>query len=375
MNEKTREEKMRLADEAVSKMINTIDHVTGNEESIMERAARELEEQRAELDKPNITACIMFSDKDSRFMPECIESVKRLGIPMVIQRNIPVPKDGVPNRSVLARTDGNDKFVEFYYEKNGNNDFDFLTNRFSFSQARNECKKYAETDWILSLDADERICIEKSEIDMLATLPENIKGVTVALKNFVAQNEIPHSGYEAGVHHVCRIFRSNCGWDWYSRCHEQIIPNNVGYDAIVNSSIMIKHIGYQNPKSEAVKLKYVRNIGMMCFDLANADFSSLKRNEIALLKNMTESIAHLFKFKDFAPDKVELLNLETLKANIDYMNIYGVNLSFDLNGVVSLIKSTCAGLVRNPFNRVLLVEAFKSINLFNQLYTELNNGK
>ena len=126
-----------------------------------------------------------------------------------------------------------------------------------YSKARNESLKYATGDWILILDADEKLDIKSlKEIVRLSNGPKD-RGYLAAQKHYVLNQyltnyflctgeypleEIGYPGYYQSS--VCRLFPRNDKIFFTGRIHEIVEPQMIasGFN-VENSSIVVHHYG------------------------------------------------------------------------------------------------------------------------------------
>ncbi|MBO8130490.1 MAG: glycosyltransferase [Candidatus Marinimicrobia bacterium] len=122
-----------------------------------------------------------------------------------------------------------------------------------FSKARNESIKYAKGDWILWMDADERL--DPGSINELKKLLKYEKipvAYKVSIKNFKADG----SFYFSDAH---RLFNNNRGISFYGPIHEQVSPSIIAMKGeLRNSNVLIVHLGYSY-KGERAEKKRERN--------------------------------------------------------------------------------------------------------------------
>ncbi len=121
-----------------------------------------------------------------------------------------------------------------------------------FSAARNESIKYAGTDWIFWLDADDRVDpVNKEKLRQLfASL--DVRNLGFAMKCRCLCD--PRQGVPTVVDHV-RLFRNDPRNRWEFRVHEQIVPSirNSG-GTICFVEVEIVHVGYMDPELRRRKL-------------------------------------------------------------------------------------------------------------------------
>lgn len=125
-----------------------------------------------------------------------------------------------------------------------------------FAAARNESLRHASGDWILYLDADEKLSPEsKSE------LKRWIHDDAAACVNVLIESPIDDKQHHISRAH--RLFRNLPGVRFRGRIHEQIFPAFAGHGYAESfSSIKILHSGYAKSKSEMAE-KNLRNYALL----------------------------------------------------------------------------------------------------------------
>ncbi|QQE77140.1 glycosyltransferase family 2 protein [Alicyclobacillus sp. SO9] len=124
-----------------------------------------------------------------------------------------------------------------------------------FAAARNFALSLVQTDWVLSVDADEILHDEDIDnIRTIAGLYDDIPGLftmkVLMLNTF---------GSSASVSEETRMFPINRGLSWVRPIHEQIAATNVKEEITsVTTKIRFLHDGY-NPDVVNVREKYARN--------------------------------------------------------------------------------------------------------------------
>lgn len=183
-----------------------------------------------------LSVCLITKDEEHN-IGDCLESVRE-----------------IVDEIVLVDTGSGDATVEI---ATGNGAAVFnVPWRDNFAAAKNETLKHATGDWILALDADERLsAVNRQKIRKLLENP--------SYQAYLLQLRCPYTlkgslqGVNTGL--AIRLFRNNIGLRYYGRIHERIIPC-IGQKEITvaNTNIVIEHLGYQ----QDLEPKYRRNLSV-----------------------------------------------------------------------------------------------------------------
>jgi len=194
--------------------------------------------------KPLISLSMIVKNEEKR-LAECLESVREIVDEIIIVDT--------------GSTDGTMAIAEQY----GAKIFHFPWNG-DFAEARNKSISFCTGEWILYLDADERIHSEARFFlrEMLKKLPDDVGALLCTIRSPHRQGE-QTSETHTGAYP--RLFR-NYGYPnikFQGRVHEQISPSIIALQkAIVSSEIIIDHIGYDLEKEEMEK-KLKRNYELL----------------------------------------------------------------------------------------------------------------
>ncbi|MBP1907229.1 glycosyltransferase involved in cell wall biosynthesis [Paenibacillus turicensis] len=168
----------------------------------------------------------------------------------VLERCLSSVKDKV-NEIIIIDTGSIDDTVEIA-RKFTDKIFDFKWID-DFSAARNESIKYATSDYILVMDADEYL---DNEADLNTDLIQDCDYYYSNVKNLL-------SGEQAFTHSTVRIFRNNFNFKYENRLHEHISLDNGEIDYKVGKSkCIIYHTGYSQKRMNE-KDKHNRNLKLM----------------------------------------------------------------------------------------------------------------
>lgn len=240
---------------------------------------------------PKLTLSMIVKNEE-KYLRECLESVK----------------DTV-DEIVIVDTGSEDKTVEIAKSYNARIfHFKWIND---FSAARNFALSNSTGNWILYLDADERLSSESvRKLKNLVEINEliGVKCVVVSLDEKL--------GISQSMKYT-RLFRNNSDILFDGKVHEQIenslIKNNY---KIIDSEIIIYHQGYNVPKEE-LKFKAERNLKLLLNEYKN-NKSSYNAYQLANTYSALDDSTNALKyFKEAIVDK----NLKRELRAISYMNL------------------------------------------------------
>lgn len=172
------------------------------------------------MKKVSLSVCMIVKNED-QFLDDCLKSIREVADQIVV-----VDTGSTDNTVAIARSHG----AEVYpYDWSGD-----------FAAARNESIKYARGDWILWLDADERLD-EGSISELRSLLKAETKPVTyiIPIYNYLQDGK----NYKISSAH--RLFTNNKGICFEGRIHEQVaysISRLGGVERPCN--VILHHYGY-----------------------------------------------------------------------------------------------------------------------------------
>jgi len=189
---------------------------------------------------PSITLSMIVKNEE-RFLSGCLESIK-----------------DVVDEIVIVDTGSSDSTLDIARQFNAKIfHFDWVND---FSAARNFALEKSSGDWILYLDADERLS-EKSKlaINRVIQSPENL-GVKCSVRS-----ENKTGGTPSQMLYV-RFFKNHPKARFTGRVHEQIEPTleALGYK-LIEEEIEIIHLGYDRDE-EILRQKAERNLNLLFED-------------------------------------------------------------------------------------------------------------
>lgn len=217
--------------------------ISPNNKQIIEYISK-LENKQKSTQKNVISLCMIVKNEEKN-LAGAIESVRNLVSEVIVVDTGSSDKTKAIAESLSAKV------------------YDFPWNE-SFSDARNESIKHATKDWILYLDADERIN-EKWHYtinNLLKNVTDDIGGIALTIESDHLKLDGSTEKHR-GVYP--RLFR-NYGYPkikFKGRVHEQITPSLFELDkSIITTEAVIEHLGY-NLTREEMERKVQRNYRML----------------------------------------------------------------------------------------------------------------
>jgi glycosyltransferase involved in cell wall biosynthesis len=189
-----------------------------------EEAARgyQLPKTSSRTGKQKVSLCMMVKNEEKN-ISDCLNSVRDLVDEMIV-----VDTGSGDQTKAIAQSLGAKVF-----------DFPWID---SFSAARNESLKYATSEWVFWMDADDRLNSENRE--RLRKLFQELKDDNAAYVMKCRCVASSPGDVETVVDHV-RLFRNDSRLRWKYRVHEQILPSIRSLQGEVRwSEVEVHHVGY-----------------------------------------------------------------------------------------------------------------------------------
>ncbi len=183
----------------------------------------------------------MIVKNEEKYLHGCLDSVK-----------------GIVQQIVIVDTGSSDSTLSIAKESDADIfHFDWIND---FSAARNFALSKSTGDWILYLDADERLSPESVNEVIQVTKSSGKIGVNCFVKS--PDDEANHEN----IIYYPRLFRNNSNIRFTGSVHEQIISSLNSNDyKILDSTIEILHLGY-NVSKDKKKEKAERNLRLLLND-------------------------------------------------------------------------------------------------------------
>lgn len=224
--------------------------------------------------KKNRLSLCMIVKNEEQYLFDCLKSVEDVVDEVVI----------VDTGSEDSTLDIAEKFNAKIYHYPWKDDF---------SAARNESLKHATCEWILQLDADERLCTESK-----AELKKRLKDKKYMCVNVVIDS--PKADQKKGhISRAHRLFRNIPGMKYSGRIHEQVSPAVMALKGKEGfSSIKLIHLGYAKDEG-AMEEKSLRNSKLLKQQISeepnNAYWRFTYAQNLVLNREYSEAEEHLKK--------------------------------------------------------------------------------
>ncbi|MEN6520916.1 MAG: tetratricopeptide repeat protein [Armatimonadota bacterium] len=194
--------------------------------------------------KPNLSLCMIVKNEEE-YLRGCLESVKDIVDEMVI-----VDTGSIDDTVEIAKSYG----AKIYsYPWNDN-----------FADARNNAIEHATGEWILVLDADERLDENSKKTVLKAIENPSIDAYELLFYN----HNRADSEADVFVHPTCRLYRNRSEHRYRGRVHEMIVPSiEAAGRTIKRLEAKVHHYGYQ-PEVMVKRNKHERYIRLLKADLA-----------------------------------------------------------------------------------------------------------
>jgi glycosyltransferase involved in cell wall biosynthesis len=272
----------------------------------------------------------MIVKNEERYLEECLTSVKNSA-----------------DEIIIVDTGSTDKTIEIAKKFNAQiYNFSWLND---FSAARNFALSKSTGNWILYLDADERISPGSlKELDKIKNSSEKA-GYFCTVKSFDSENNRDNS-----MRYV-RLFRNIKGVEFKGKVHEQITDSLVINGAkLFNSNVLINHLGYNIPDSEK-KAKAERNLKLLLDEFEKSE-SGYYAFQLASTYFILEDISNAARYFEIAAGKEDLTKV--LKAEC-YTNLaLFAHKEFDSQKAIGYIDKSLELNREQPFACLLASKIF-----------------
>ncbi|MFF2481212.1 glycosyltransferase [Paenibacillus sp. NPDC058071] len=207
-----------------------------------------------------VSLCMIVKDEED-YLAACLDSVQGFADEVIIVDT------GSKDRTVEIASVYGARVISKAWEQD-------------FSKARNAGLERAEGEWILFLDADERLMEGAPEELQKYMGDPGISAMLLQIRNVVGNGE----SQGETVHPVLRMFRNNPQHRFEGRIHEQIaaaIVRNNPHARFHMTEAVIHHVGY---KQEVVlsKKKEMRNIELLKMAIAEEPDNGFHRYNIGV---------------------------------------------------------------------------------------------
>lgn len=246
------------------------------------------------MTSPRLSAVLIVKNEEEK-LRECLESLGVLGSTLA---GVFVYDTGSDDRSVeIARSCGA-HVVQGYWDND-------------FARARNTALVPAETDWILSIDADERLTANVRILEKILA-DDALDAVKVALIDV-------REGEELQAHLATRLFRRSRS-AWTGRVHEQVeAPDGSVLRAADPGRrvISLLHTGYD--AGSRLQNKRERNAALAAQEIAEAEAAG-DVDSVRLVRALVDHARTIMELGDREQAVTQLQRVRTMRADPLYRN-------------------------------------------------------
>ena len=189
---------------------------------------------------PSRVSLCMIVRNEETFLPDCLASVRPVVDEMIVLDT------GSTDRSAELAASAGARVLHAPWQED-------------FAAARNRSIGAATGDWILVLDADERLPASS------APLLREVLPVPEVVAYLVQMRNPTHGGEAMGMTHTAwlpRLFRNHLGVHYTGAVHECVLPSLRNKESVRYSPIVIDHLGYMRGPA-AMREKGLRNLTIL----------------------------------------------------------------------------------------------------------------
>lgn len=290
-----------------------------------------------------LSACIITKNEESN-LRDCLTSI-----------------DGVVDEVVIVDTGSTDKTIEIAKQFNAK----IITTEWEndFSKARNLSIENASSDFILIIDADEKLINPESVIKTLSNVADNIGGWLVEMTSYRTNK---HNKIDVVANSLLRLIRNHPKIRFNGIIHEQVFDSiyKLGLK-IANSNIKLTHKGYELT-AEQLKAKQIRNYNLLVKAV------EIEPNNLYLLNHLGKTLTVLEKldealeiFKEVI-EKSETVGSYTVDAYNQIALIYFAKKDFDSS--INYAKKSIELLPGQPLSYFILGDAYLASQQFDKAF-------
>jgi len=199
-----------------------------------------------------ISYICIYDNKDSQYLAELVKSINLID----------------NDELLLFKTEKSGlELITLFEENNNIKHYDFKFENLSFSHLRNRAKSKAKNDIVFMIDADERLQFDIEERQNLIEVfkNNNVGGAIVNIVNYSFEGEINNPKLHKHIAPTVRIFKNK--YIYTNLVHENIENDIIKDSQIIDTTIIIKHIGYLADLQTNFE-RINRNINLMYKDLS-----------------------------------------------------------------------------------------------------------
>lgn len=212
---------------------------TPNYQHLLKDLASASKRSRPKLNPDQKLSLCMIAKNEEEFIAGALQSARA-----VVDEIIVVDTGSTDRTAEIARANGAKVFSYEWQD--------------DFGAARNESLKHATGDWVLIMDADERIPDDVADNIRVFLIPTELPiGYLITIKNYMSEKDPSH----VLSHQMGRLFRKTRDTFFFGPIHEQVFPHT-GEVVIPEATFFLEHFGYLKADTKTRKIEG-RNIPLI----------------------------------------------------------------------------------------------------------------
>lgn len=217
----------------------------------------------------DLDVVVMYRKEDANFLKELVSLIPSdCNIHLVKTLQL---EQHPPRTTISIVKEGNTNNISYYTHH---------YDEFRFDTARNYAKSIATREWVLMLDADDRVSnLSWRKIYVLLgdlKAAKHIGGVKMSVGSWFASDDFSSDSNWLTIQQV-KMFRNNKDLEYRGAVHEQLTWSleELNYE-VADTSIFIEHIGYNTKDKARMSAKARRNFDLLITQLNSMNTKAMR---------------------------------------------------------------------------------------------------
>lgn len=228
------------------------------------------------IDSPRLSVCMIVRNEE-KLLPACLQSI-----------------DGLADEVVVVDTGSTDLTMQLLQDFGARVHLHAWED--DFSKHRNQCLGYASGDWILQIDADERLH-DESHVEIRRLIEDGPPDIT----NYLVEiHDCDRRGRLRNFFLFPRLFRNNAGAIYKGEVHNQLLIEGTK----ARSRVRLDHVGY-HLDAEALLRKYERTRALLLKQIERDPSDLFALLNLALVHAMHKDVDGVITFGERLAAKLQ----------------------------------------------------------------------